>query len=591
MQNHIMSSPELFAINLAKILEQYQLIINKLIDKQSNQNDIPSIRMNGLTAAMSEVMSKIFSDPEKLMSYQMNYMNNYISLLNNTMASFMGETHEALYQPTDKDYRFKDPAWRESVIYNFIKQSYLMTSEVMKKMVEEVVDIDRKTIVKAEFYMKQLIDALSPTNFILTNPIVLKETIESNGNNLVKGMEKMLHDIEKSKRLIDISTTDENAFELGVNIATTKGKIIYQNDLMQLIQYKSLTSENYEIPLLIIPPCINKYYILDLNEENSCIRWLLNQGYTVFIISWVNPGKELSGKNFENYILEGPIAALDAIEKSIGVKKVNLIGYCLGGTLLAVTLAYLRAINDHRINTASFIATLIDFKDSGELSVFIDDDQLDHLEKQMEEDGFLDGSYMFETFNLLRANDMIWSCFINNYLLGKDPIPFDLLYWNSDSARLPAKMHSFYLRNMYQHNKLITPAAITINGIEIDLAKIDNDCYFLSCKEDHITPWKSTFAALKHFKGNVQFTLSGSGHVGGVINLPTKNKYGYWINDEDMSNPDGWLDKSINYQGSWWSHWDNWCKIRSGKLIKAIDPKKGKLKAIEDAPGSYVKMK
>ncbi len=591
MKNNNNLSPELFAINLAKILEQYQLIINKLIDKQSNQNNAPSMGMNGLSMAMTEVMSKIFSDPEKLMSYQMNYMNNYISLVNSTMASFMGEAHQALYKPEDKDYRFKDPVWQDSIIYNFIKQSYIMTSEVMKKMVEEVADIDRKTIVKAEFYMRQLIDALSPTNFVLTNPIVLKETIESNGNNLVKGMEKMLHDIEKSKRLIDIQTTDENAFELGVNIANTKGKVIYQNDLMQLIQYTPLKDQNYEIPLLIVPPCINKYYILDLNEENSCIKWLLNQGYSVFMISWVNPGRELSEKNFENYILEGPIAALDAIEKSTGIKKVNLMGYCLGGTILAVTSAYLKAIKDKRINSTSFIATLIDFKDAGELSVFIDDAQLDYLEKRMEEDGFLDGADMFETFNLLRANDMIWSCFINNYLLGKDPIPFDLLYWNSDSTRLTYKMHSFYLREYYQHNKLITPGAIKINNIKIDLAKIDNDCYFLSCKEDHITPWKSTFAALKHFKGNVQFTLSGSGHVGGVINPPTKNKYGYWINDKDLSDPDKWLDNSANHQGSWWLNWDSWCKDRSGKLIKAIDPKDGRLKIIEDAPGSYVKMK
>jgi polyhydroxyalkanoate synthase len=587
----VTNSLEEFSNNLVEVSKVYQLIIQKLLEKQSNQDLKPALDPLNLTSAINEVLARIYSEPERLVEFQMKFSNSYLELINNTISKFMGQNDESLYKPLNKDNRFKDEAWQNNIYFDFIKQSYLMSTTMLQQMVASVDGIDNKTSQKAMFYIKQLTDALAPTNFLLTNPQVLKETVASQGDNLVKGLSKMLADIERSKRFIDIETNDTSAFEVGVNIAATKGKVIFQNDLMQLIHYTPTQKNHFDIPLLIVPPCINKFYILDTKEQNSFVKWSLDQGYNLFIISWVNPGKDLSHKDFEDYMLEGPLAAIDAIFKATNCKEINTIGYCIGGTILASTLAYMKKKKDNRVKSATFLTTLLDFANAGELSIFIDDAQLEVVEKRMNMEGFFAGEDMANAFNMLRANDMIWSSFINNYLLGKEPISFDLLYWNSDTTRMAAKMHSFYLRNLYQKNLLVKPNAISLNGVKIDLSKIDIPCYFLSTREDHIAPWQSTFEAVNILSGDVTFTLAASGHIAGVINHPHKNKYCYWVNNKKITDSEKWLDSAKEHQGSWWEHWNKWCSKKSGDIVKAMAPGKGKLPVIEDAPGSYVRVR
>ena len=426
----------------------------------------------------------------------------------------------------------------------------------------------------------------------MTNPEVLRETVASGGQNLVKGLNNLLEDLESGDgKQVRVKMTDPSAFQVGGNLAVTPGKVVYQNDLMQLVQYAPLTDEVFRRPLLILPPWINKFYILDMREKNSFVRWATEQGHTVFIASWVNPDATYAQKSFDDYLLDGPLAALDAIEKATGEREIDAIGFCLGGTLLAAALGYMAATKDNRIKSATFFASMIDFSEPGELEVFIDEQQVTALEKKMQERGYLEGSEMATTFNMLRANDLIWSFVVNNYLLGKDPFPFDLLYWNSDSTRMPAAMHSFYLRNMYINNLLRTPGGITLNGVPIDLTKVKVPLYFASTLEDHIAPWKSTYAGAQLFKSKVRFVLGGSGHIAGIVNPPAAHKYGYWTNDELAATPQAWLDSATQHPGSWWTDWEKWVAAYAGDKVPARIPGKGKLKALEDAPGSYVKLR
>jgi len=426
----------------------------------------------------------------------------------------------------------------------------------------------------------------------MTNPQVLHETLATGGQNLVRGLNNLLADIEKGEGQLRISMTDETAFQLGKNIATTPGKVVFQTELMQLIQFQPTTREVYRRPLLIIPPWINKYYILDLREKNSFIKWAVDQGHTVFVISWVNPDRSLAAKGFDDYMLEGPIAALEAIEKATGETKVNVIGYCLGGTLLGCTLAYLAAKGEEHIGCASFFASLLDFSEPGELGVFIDERQVASLEKKMNARGYLEGSETAATFNLLRTNDLVWSFVINNYLMGKAPLPFDLLHWNSDSTRMPAKMHSFYLRNMYLKNLLGVSDGIELDGVPIDLAKVKLQTYFISMEEDHIAPWKTTYKGAKHLGGTVRFVLGGSGHIAGIVNPPAAKKSHYWTNQETPPTPELWLENAKQHAGSWWDDWQAWMERQNaGEKAPARVPGGRELKVIEDAPGSYAMLR
>ena len=546
----------------------------------------------GISQAFFAAWSRMLADPFKLAEAQMRLWQDYTTLWQNSMLKMLGQGTRPVVEPPPGDRRFKHEDWQRNFLFDYIKQSYLIASKHLHQTLGNVEGLDEKTSKKVDFYTRQYIDALSPSNFLLTNPEALRETVRSGGQNLVKGLDNLLEDLTRGEGgQLRMRMTDTEAFRLGENIAVTKGKVVYQNDLLQLIQYEPLTKEVYERPLLIIPPWINKYYILDLRENNSFIRWAVEQGHTVFVISWVNPDKRLAHKGFDDYLTEGSLAALDAVEQATGQREVNVIGYCLGGTLLACTLVYLAAQKEQRIHSATFFVSMIDFERPGELEVFIDEQQVAALEKKMKKRGYLEGSEMATTFNMLRANDLIWSFVVNNYLLGKEPLPFDLLYWNSDSTRMPAAMHSFYLRNMYLRNLLKKPGGITLAGVPIDVTQIKVPAYFISTIEDHIAPWKSTYAGAKLLKGPVRFVLGGSGHIAGIINPPAANKYCYWVNDKPVDSADEWLKNAERHPGSWWTDWGRWAARHGGVKVAARIPGQGKLKVIGDAPGSYVKVR
>ena len=540
-----------------------------------------------VTKAYAAFFSKLYEDPNRLADLQVQYMKNWMSLWGESTKKFMGQQSKDLY-PAEGDRRFKSQEWHESALFDFIRQSYLMTSKWMLETVHDTKGLDDATRHKVEFYTKQFADAMSPSNFILTNPDIIQATIDSKGENLLKGFQNMIDDLERGHGHLKIRTTDYNAFKVGKNIATTPGSVVYQNDLMQLIQYNPATPDVFKTPLLIVPPWINKFYILDLRPDNSFIKWLTEQGHTVFVVSWVNPDRRLSNKSFADYMHMGVLDSLKQVETITGEEKTNIIGYCIGGTLLATTLAWMAAQGmDSRVASATFLTTLVDFRDPGDIKVFVDDVQLDMLEQQMQERGFFDSRNLKDAFSLLRANDLIWTFVVNNYLLGKEPFPFDLLYWNDDSTNMPAEMHGFYLRNMYRMNRLIEPGGITLDNISINVRKITTPSYILSTKDDHIAPWHATYAATQLFSGDVHFTLSGSGHVAGVVNPPAAKKYGYWTADGHPPKPDEWFKSAQIHEGSWWDHWEKWIETYSGSRI----PPRIVKNAIEPAPGSYVMKK
>lgn len=578
-----------FAKNMAEAAEKCQQILQEFLSRQAGDIANQPVDPLNVGKAFMELFTRMMGDPMRLVERQLGFWQDYLNLWENTAHKLAGEEKPPVIAPDSKDRRFKDQAWQENAVFDFLKQSYLLSARWLQNTVGDVEGLDLHTSRKIDFYTRQFIDAMSPSNFLMTNPEVLKATIDSNGENLVKGLGNLLEDLGRGKSSLRISMTDQKAFEVGKNLATTPGKVIFQNDLMQLIQYEPSTKEVYKTPILVQPAWINKYYILDLQGENSLVKYLVDEGYTVFIISWVNPNEKLSKKSFDDYMAEGPLAAMDAIEKVTGEKEISVIAYCLGGTLLAITLAWLTAKKQaNRIKSATYLTTMIDFSEAGELSVFVDEEQLKMLESRMSQQGYLEGSEMAMTFNMLRANDLIWSFVVNNYLLGKDPFPFDLLYWNSDSTRMPATMHSFYLRNMYQNNKLVQPGALKIGGVPIDLTTITTPTYMLSTREDHIAPWKSTYAATQIYGGDIRFVLAASGHIAGVINPPAKQKYCHWVSHghDFPKSPDTWLEGAREDPGSWWPDWINWHKKFAGGKVPAREIKK----SLEPAPGSYVKV-
>jgi len=582
--------PVALAESLASAAEKSAKLMGEFAARNAGKHAVASDEL-GLGKAFMELAAKMLTNPARLAEGQMSLWRDYMSLWQSSMLRMMGAPAMPVAEPAKGDKRFKDSGWHEHFLFDYVKQSYLITARWLHDQVASVEGMSEPAKKKIDFFTRQYIDALAPSNFALTNPEVFRETVATGGQNLVKGLNNLLDDIERGNGKLKISMTDTKAFELGVNIATTPGKVVFQNDLMQLIQYEPATKKQWKRPLLVIPPWINKYYILDLREKNSFLRWAAGEGLTVFIISWVNPDEKLAHKNFEDYMTEGTLAALDAVEKATGERDVNAIGYCLGGTLLAATLSWLAVKKQKRIATATFMTSLIDFTAAGELEVFIDEEQVSALEKKMNERGYLEGSEMAGTFNMLRANDLIWSFVINNYLLGRDPFPFDLLHWNCDSTRMPAAMHSFYLRNLYMKNLLTVPGGLTLAGVKIDLSKVTVPTYFVSAIEDHIAPWKTTYAGQKLLKGKAKFVLSGSGHIAGMVNPPSANKYGYWTNDKLPAEPDAWFAGAKQNEGSWWTDWRKWVEPELGREVPARIPGKGKLKVIEAAPGSYARVR
>ncbi|MBK8065064.1 MAG: class I poly(R)-hydroxyalkanoic acid synthase [Betaproteobacteria bacterium] len=549
----------------------------------------------GIAKAFMDLYARMLADPYALTAMSLNMSFDYLQLWQSSWMRMMGVQAPAVAAPARGDNRFRDADWQNNFLFDYIKQSYLIASRHVQETVSGVDEISEESKKKVAFFTRQYLDALSPSNFAATNPQVLRETLSSGGQNLIKGLNNLLADIEKGGGELRISMTDEKAFKLGGNVATTPGKVVFQTELMQLIQYAPSTPQVFRRPLVIIPPWINKYYILDLRESNSFIRWAVGQGHTVYVISWVNPDPKLAQKGFEDYMKLGPLAALEAIERATGEKKVNFIGYCLGGTLLGCALAWLAARGEERVGSATFFVSLLDFSQPGELGVFIDEAQVQSLERRMKSHGgVLEGAEMAATFNMLRANDLIWSFVVNNYLLGKDPFPFDLLYWNSDSTRMPARMHSFYLRNMYMKNLLGVPGGISLDGVPIDLGKVKVPAYFISTAEDHIAPWKTTYRGARYLGGKVRFVLGGSGHIAGIVNPPAANKYCYWTNADLPETAEAWFETATQNPGSWWPDWQAWMEagMQDGgaEKVPARTPGQG-LEVIEDAPGSYAMLR
>ena len=628
---------------MSRVTEQSRRIMQAFIERQANEpREFNPLAPAVVSKAYQALWQQMLTDPRRLVEAQVALWQDYAKLWENTARRMAGEEVEPAVTPDPGDRRFKDEAWSENPLYDHIKQSYLLASKFMLSTVRETEGLDAHTAHKVDFYTRQFIDALAPTNFAMTNPEVARRTVETGGENLVQGLSNMLEDLERGQGQLRVRMTDPEKFKLGENVAVTPGKVVFENDLMQLLQYAPATDTVRKRPLLIIPPWINKYYILDLRPRNSFIKWAVDQGHTVFVISWVNPDERLADKTMSDYLLEGPVAALEAVEQATGESRVNAIGYCLGGTLLAATLAYLKAADaadssvsntaaksgdagespkaaadadeaqaaesgdagetaqesavpsaaDRRpsIESATFFTTMVDFAEPGELGVFIDEEQLALVEESMKDRGYFDGAKMAEAFNLLRANDLIWSFVVNNYLMGKDPFPFDLLYWNSDSTRMPREMHSAYLRDMYQDNRLREPGGITLDGVPIDLSSIDVPVYILSTREDHIAPWKSTYAATRLYSGPIRFVLAMSGHIAGVVNPPSANKYGYFTGNI-AETPDAWLESAAAHEGSWWPDWDAWVSEHDGGETPAREPGAGARPVIENAPGRYVKVR
>ncbi len=561
----------------------------KRLDAAASIEDLQIPDPEVLTHLFGEFFTAVARDPEAFVRTQLGYWQSLNNLWFNQAQRMLGQSLPPLTEPDRVDRRFRDEAWQKQLVFDSIKQSYLLTVDWAEKLVSETNGLDDYARRCIQFYTRRYLEALAPTNFVVTNPQVMREAQSTNGESLLRGLRNLIQDLEQSDGQLQISTTKDKNFKLGENIATTPGKVIYQNELMQLIQYSPSTETVYEKPLLIIPPWINKFYILDLKPKNSFVKWSVDQGFTLFVISWINPDRDLAHKSFEDYMLEGPIEALQAIEQATGAKTCSVIGYCIGGTLTACLLSYLSARNVSPISAATFFTTMTDFSDPGDLGVFIDETQLSRLENHMREKGFLEAQYMQRVFSLMRANDLIWSFVVNNYLLGKDPTAFDLLYWNNDGTRMPAMMHSFYLRKLYQENLLTKPGGISLAGVPIDLHAIDVPCYFLSTREDHIAPWQSTFNGSRLFGSEVEFVLGGSGHIAGVINPPPSKKYGYWTSESDANSANIWFQDATHHEGSWWPHWARWLGSRSGQHVPARQPGDRNLAPIEDAPGSYVR--
>ncbi|HKQ55450.1 MAG TPA: class I poly(R)-hydroxyalkanoic acid synthase [Methyloceanibacter sp.] len=581
---------EALARNMVRLFDQGAKAASTLAERSSaNGNGSYGMgsEMTEATKSLGEVARHWIADPSKLVAAQGELFRSYADLWDRSVRRFLGETVEPVVEPEPGDNRFKDPDWSNTQYFDFWKQAYLITSRWAEDLTRNTEGIDDKTRKKALFYLNQMLAAFSPSNFPLTNPEVVRTTLQTNAANLVQGMAHFVEDLEQSKDLLRISQTDLSAFEVGRNLAVTPGKVIFQNDLIQLIQYEPTTAEVYERPLLVVPPWINKFYILDLVPEKSFVKWAVEQGFTVFLVSWVNPDARLAQRTFEDYMRDGILAAIDAIIRQTGSAKINALGYCVGGTLLASALAYMAAKGDDRVASASFLAAQVDFSEAGDLLVFIDDTQLKALDEMMAEHGYLDGSRMSAVFNMLRPRDLIWPYVVNNYLLGKKPFPFDLLYWNADSTRLPAANHAFYLREFYHLNRL-AKGEMQLGGVKLDLSRVKIPIYELFTREDHIAPAASVYRGSKLFGGKVRHAMAGSGHIAGVVNPPAKTKYQYWSGGRGGSLEE-WIATAKEIPGSWWPDWASWLAERSGAKVPPRSPSNGPLWAIEDAPGSYVK--
>ena len=590
---YTLADPVQFAQNMTKVFEQAAGIARTFAERpqpslQDTENQLTP--MEQVSKTLGAVAQSYMNDPRKLMEAQMQLWNNYTQLWQNAWAKVIGQQTQPVAEPSRSDKRFRDKDWQEHTVFDFLKQFYLISANWAQDMVKNADGVDDHTRHKARFYVEQIANAVSPSNFALTNPEVLRATLSSNGANLVEGLKHLQRDMQTPDGRLRIKQTDMTAFEIGRNIATTPGKVVFRNETFELIQYSPSKAETHEYPLVIFPPWINKFYILDLNPKKSFVKWAVDQGLTVFIVSWVNANEKQARKSFSDYMREGFLEAIQAAQDATGAPKVNVIGYCIGGTLTAASLGYMAAQNDNRVNAATFFTTQVDFEKAGDLLVYVDEEQVKWIEGRMADKGYLPGTRMADAFNLLRSNDLIWSYVVNNYMLGKEPMPFDLLYWNADSTRMPAGVHSFYLRECYMANKL-AQGKMVLDNVRIDLKKAKMPVYNLAAREDHIAPLASVFHVGRYFGGPTRLVVSGSGHIAGVVNPPDANKYQYWTNETWAPTLEEWLKGATEHPGSWWPDWATWIADKSGPMVPAPTPGSGKLKVIEDAPGSNVRVR
>jgi polyhydroxyalkanoate synthase len=582
---------ESLSMNLARAALTAQGAIAEAALRQADRPAALSPDPFHVAPALTDVMGRLAAQPDRMMRAQADLFSRYMDLWKSTTRRLAGETPEAVVAPGKGDKRFADPDWSENPVFDVMKQSYLLTSNWLNGLIAEVEGVDPLSKRRVEFFMKMLTDAFSPSNFLVSNPAALREVIATNGESLLKGMENFAGDLGRGGGQLSISQTDFTPFKVGENIATAPGKVIFQNELIQILQFEPATEQVHEIPLLIFPPWINKYYILDLRPENSMIRWLTAQGFSVFVASWVNPDQRLAAKTMTDYMSEGIYAGTQAVLKQAKVSQVNAVGYCIGGTLLSCTLAHMAAKGVEPIASATFFAAQQDFSEAGDLLLFTDDEWINDVEKKMDQGGgVLSGQSMADTFNALRANDLIWSFFVNNYLMGKEPKPFDLLFWNADQTRMPKVLHLFYLREFYRDNKL-AKGELTLGGERLDLGKVKIPLYVQSSKDDHIAPYRSVYKGARLFGGKTRFMMAGSGHIAGVINAPVAHKYQHWTNEALPDTVEEWIDGAEEHPGSWWENWAEWLAERSGPMVAARDPSKGPLKPLEDTPGSFVKVR
>ena len=583
---------ERMADNLAKAMAHGGKALAAMVRPVEEGTVHPSISEDVTDAlkTFAQVAEYWLADPRRTLEAQTDFSSHFLGLWSNTLRRMTGE-EDAPYVPHDpKDKRFSAPDWQEHPYFDFLRQAYSLASDWANSMVEDA-ELDKRTHDKASFYLRQLAGALSPSNFLMTNPELLRTTWAADAENLARGMKMLAEDIEAGGGKLKIHHTTPGKFQLGVNLAVTPGKVVFRNELIELLQYAPTTEQVYRRPLLIVPPWINKFYILDLNAEKSFIRWAVSQGLTVFCMSWVNPDARHADKDFYAYMREGVFAALEQIEKITDERQVTAVGYCVGGTLTAATLAYMAAKNDDRISSATLFTTQVDFTDAGDLKIFADEDRIQNIENEMKTAGFLQGSTMANAFNMLRPNDMIWSYVVNNYLKGIEPMAFDLLTWNSDSTRMPRANHSYYLRNCYLNNRFAQKKMV-LGDETLDLGKITIPIYNLAAKEDHIAPARSVFNGAKLFGGEMRYVMGGSGHIAGVINPPgPKPKYQYWTGERPSGSFEDWVARAQEHPGSWWPDWIHWIAAQAPEKVPAREPGGGRVELLGDAPGEYVRVK
>ncbi|KZY29797.1 class I poly(R)-hydroxyalkanoic acid synthase [Oleiphilus sp. HI0081] len=576
----------------AKAMEESQRALTYLSTQLNEEHGSLQAVASDATESYLKYVQEVVKHPWETTKQTADLGKNYFRVVKSALSQVAGREVEPVVEAEKGDFRFSDEGWVENAYFNFIKQAYLVTGRAWLDSINSMPGLDDKTRSRAEFFVRQLVNAASPSNYIPTNPELLSLTIKTRGANLVQGFERFVKDLEKSADTLKITMTDDEAFQLGENIATTKGKVVYRCELFELIQYSPLTDKITETPLLIIPPFVNKFYILDLSEKNSLVRWAVEQGQTVFMVSWLNPTEKERNIGFDRYVTDGALHALEVVEKQTGIREINAAAYCIGGTLLMTTLAYMAARKlKPRVKSATLFTTLTDFSDPGDIGVFIDDHTIKAIEHQNNQKGYFDGRVMAVSFSKLRENSLYWNYYIQNYLKGESPTPFDLLYWNSDSTNITGACHNEMLRKFYMENRLVKPGAYAVNGTKIDLSKIEVPLYFISTHQDHIAKWRVTYEGAKICKDNATFVLGESGHIAGIVNPPAKKKYSYWTNENIVDDADEWLAASEHHKGSWWTHWNDWLQPYKGEEIEARLPEAGKLEVLCDAPGTYVKRK